>query len=79
MTHEECRKRINDIITSSSLEEVIEILMQTKMVNEMLDGASQEYVPRAILAAALLRQYHKIMPLSETCIELQNKLNIILE
>ena len=42
MTHEECKKRINDIITSSSLEEVIEILMQTKMVNEMLEGASQE-------------------------------------
>lgn len=75
MTQEDCKKRVCDLITSSELNKVIDSLINSRMVAELLkEPLLKEYVPRAVLSAAIQSEYDKFRPLSPTGQGIENEL-----
>lgn len=67
MTQEQCKNKICELLTSSELNETIDSLINTRLVAEMLkEPTLKDYVPRAILSAAIQSEYAKFRPLSPT-------------
>ncbi len=79
MTKDDCKKKICELLTSSELNSVIDSLINTRMVREMLkEPTLKDYVPRAILSAAIQSEYNKFKSLSPTGQGIENELMKIL-
>ena len=79
MTKDDCKKKICELLTSSELNSVIDSLINTKMVREILkEPTLKDYVPRAVLSAAIQSEYKKFKPLSQTGQDIENELMKIL-
>ena len=75
MTQEQCKNKICELLTSSELNETIDSIINTRLVAEMLKGPTlKDYVPRAILSAAIQSEYAKFRPLSPTGKSIEDEL-----
>lgn len=67
MTQQDCKNKICELLTSSELNETIDSLINTRLVAEMLkEPTLKDYVPRAVLSAAIQSEYDHFRPLSPT-------------
>ena len=67
MTQQDCKNKICELLTSSELNETIDSLINTRLVAEMLkEPTLKDYVPRAVLSAAIQSEYDRFRPLSPT-------------
>lgn len=79
MTKDDCKKKICELLTSSELNKVIDSLINTIMVTELLiEPTLKDYVPRAVLSAAIQSEYNKFKSLSPTGQSIENELIKIL-
>lgn len=79
MTKDDCKKKICELLTSSELNNTIDSLINTIMATELLkEPTLKDYVPRAILSAAIQSEYNKFKSLSPTGQSIENELIKIL-
>lgn len=65
MTQQDCKNKICELLTSSELNETIDSLINTRLVAEMLkEPILKDYVPRAVLSAAIQSEYDRFRSLS---------------
>ena len=65
MTQQDCKNKICELLTSSELNETIDSLINTRLAAEMLkEPTLKDYVPRAVLSAAIQSEYDRFRPLS---------------
>lgn len=79
MLKDDCKQKICELLTSSELNNVIDSLINTFLVTELLkDQTLKDYVPRAVLSASIQSEYNKFKSLSPTGQSIENELMKIL-
>lgn len=79
MTQEDCKKKVCELLISSELNETLDLFINTRLVAEMLkQPALTEYVPQAVLAVAIQKEYAKFRPLSTTGQSIESEIMRIL-
>lgn len=75
MTREECKIAICNLLEESELNEIIDSLITSRCVGAMLDDPKiKDFVPRAILAVAIRKEYKRFRPLSETGVSVEENI-----
>lgn len=75
MTREECKIAICKLLEESELNEIIDNLITSRCVGAMLDDPQiKDFVPRAILAVAIRKEYKRFRPLSETGVSVEENI-----
>ncbi len=75
MTHEECKIAVCKLLEESELNTIIDHLIISEGVGMMLDSPQiEDFVPRAILAVAIRKEYERFRPLSETGVSIEENI-----
>lgn len=75
MTQEECKIAVCKLLEESHLNGIIDRLITSRGVGTMLDSPQiEDFVPRAILAVAIRKEYECFRPLSETGISIEENI-----
>ena len=75
MTPENCKKAICTLLEDSELNSIIDDLIASQYVSNMLEDASiEKFLPRAILSVAIRKEYERFRPLSETGISIEESI-----
>ena len=78
MTPENCKKAICELLEDSELNIIIDHLIANQHVVTMLDSTLEKFVPRAILAVAIKKEYERFKPLSEIGVSVEEIIHNIL-
>lgn len=75
MTQEECKVAVCTLLEESELNTIIDNIITSPLVKAMLEEPLiKDFVPRAVLSAAIKREYERFRPQSETGVSMEESI-----
>lgn len=75
MTQEECKAAVCTLLEESELNSIIDNIINSSLVETMLEEPQiKDFVPRAVLAVAIKREYERFRPVSETGMSIEESI-----
>ena len=76
MTQENCKKAICELLEASELNAIIDQLIASQFVGNMLEDSSiEKFIPRAVLSVAIKMELERFKSISETGVSIEETIH----